>query len=152
MGASWAPDSLSRIWGEHLDSSATRQPSGRRTQTPEGGAAVRLSSAGERMTVENLTAILAKRVMRWTAAPDRFLTGNRGWLPRDRFRPTERIQDAFKLLTAATPAEYNIGGAKGEPSWAKVRIGTASAEASAPSLPVGGELQNRPEFRRFLRF
>jgi hypothetical protein len=88
------------------------------------------------MTAENLTALLAKRVLKWSVAPDRFLTGNRGWVSRNRFRPTERVQDAFKLLIAAAPAEYDFGGAKGKPSWAKVRIGTVSAEASAPSLPL----------------
>jgi Phage ABA sandwich domain len=88
------------------------------------------------MTRGQLTATIAQRVMGWTVTPDRFMTGNRGWVPRNRFRPTERIQDAFKLLIAATPAEYDIGGAKGKPFWAKVRIGTVSAEASAPSLPL----------------
>jgi hypothetical protein len=88
------------------------------------------------MTSKQLTATITQRVMGWTVAPDRFMTGNRGWIPRSRFRPTERIQDAFKLLVAAAPAEYDLGGAKGKPSWARIRIGTASAEASAPSLPL----------------
>jgi hypothetical protein len=88
------------------------------------------------MTSEQLTAAITQRVMGWTVAPDRFMTGNRGWIPRGRFRPTERIQDAFKLLMAAAPAEYDLGCAKGEPSRAKVRIGTVAAEASAPSLPL----------------
>ena len=88
------------------------------------------------MAPDNLTALLVKRVLHWSVAPDRFLTGNRGWVPRGRFRPTERIQDAFRLLLAAAPAEYDMGGAKGKPSWVKVRIGTAPAEASAPSLPL----------------
>jgi hypothetical protein len=88
------------------------------------------------MTAENLTALLANRVLNWSVAPGRFLTGNRGWVSRGRFRPTERIQDAFKLLIAAAPAEYHLGGAKGKPSRARVTIGTVAAEASAPSLPL----------------
>jgi hypothetical protein len=88
------------------------------------------------MTAENLTAVLAKRVLHWSVAPDRFLTGNRGWIPRNRFRPTERMQDAFKLLIASAPAEYNIRGGKGKASWVEVRIGTLSAEASGPTLPL----------------
>jgi len=74
--------------------------------------------------------------MCWTVSPDRFLTGNRSWIPRNRFRPTERVQDAFRLLAAIPTGEYSMGGAKGKPSWAKVRIGTSSAESSAPSLPL----------------
>ena len=47
------------------------------------------------MTGKQLTATLAERVMGWRVGPDRFQIGNRGWIPRGRFRPTERLQDAF---------------------------------------------------------
>jgi hypothetical protein len=33
------------------------------------------------MTSEQLTAVLAGRVMGWGVGPDRFLMGNRGWMP-----------------------------------------------------------------------
>jgi len=88
------------------------------------------------ITPDRLEATLILRVLGWTVAPDRFLTGNRGWVSRNRFRPTERIQDAFKLLMAASPTQYDLGGAKGKPSWVKVRIGTIAAESSALSLPL----------------
>ena len=50
------------------------------------------------MTSEHLTAILAERVMGWTVGPDRFMMGNRGWMPRWRFQPAEKLDDAFRLL------------------------------------------------------
>ena len=86
-------------------------------------------------TLEHLTALLAERVMCWKAGPDRFLIGNRCWRSRSSFRPTERVQDAFKLLLTAKATEYSMGGGLGELFWAKVRIGMATGSASAGSLP-----------------
>ena len=60
------------------------------------------------MSREHLTAALAKGVMGWTVGPDRFLMGNRGWMPRWRFQPTEKLEDAFRLLEEALPQEYII--------------------------------------------
>jgi hypothetical protein len=88
------------------------------------------------MTNEQLAAILAERVMGWHVGPERFQMGNRGWIPRGRFRPTERLQDAFRLVLAAEPTEYNMGGGKDEECWARVRIGESSGKASAPSMPA----------------
>ena len=88
------------------------------------------------MTAEQLTALLAEHVMQWRVGPTRFQMGNRGWLPRSRFRPTERIQDAFRVLLAAEPSEYTMAGGKGTSSWARVRIDGAFGEASASSLPT----------------
>jgi hypothetical protein len=88
------------------------------------------------MTAENLTALLAKGVLHWSVAPDRFMTGNRGWIPCHRFRPTERMQDAFKLLVAAEPTEYSLGGGNGKRSWAKVQIGGVIGQASDQSMPT----------------
>ena len=88
------------------------------------------------MTSEQLTAILARRVMGWGVGPDRFSMGDRRWLPRGRFRPTERIQDAFRVLQAAEPSEYTVVGGNGKSSWVSLRIDGASGEASAPSMPT----------------
>jgi len=60
------------------------------------------------MTEEQLTATLAKCVMGWEVCPDRFLTGNRSWIPRWRFNPLERLEDAFRLLDHAKPTRYSI--------------------------------------------
>lgn len=61
------------------------------------------------MRAEALTAHLAERVMGWNVAPDRFLTGNRSWIPRWRFQPLERLEDAFRLLEKAQPEHYSMG-------------------------------------------
>jgi hypothetical protein len=98
--------------------------------------AFRKEKWGCTMTSEQLTAILAVRVMGWRVGPDRFQTGNRGWLARGRFRPTERMQDAFRVLLAAEPSEYTIAGGNGKSSWARVRIDGAFGEASASSMPA----------------
>lgn len=61
------------------------------------------------MTADQLTNLLARRVMGWTVGPDRFMMGNRGWMPRWRFQPAEKLEDAFRLLESAT-ATYTIAG------------------------------------------
>ena len=60
------------------------------------------------MTTEQLTALLAERVMRWRVGPDRFLTGNRSWIPRWKFNPLERLEDAFRLLDHSGSSRYVI--------------------------------------------
>jgi len=90
----------------------------------------------ERTTPQNLTALLAQRVMGWTVGPNRFLTGNRTWIRRSRFQPTEDMRDAYKLLLAANATEYTLGGDKGKPFWAEVQIGAAQGKAVARSLPI----------------
>jgi hypothetical protein len=62
------------------------------------------------MTSEQLTAALAEKIMGWSIGPDRFMQANRGWMPRWRFRPAERLDDAFRLLEEARPQEYSICG------------------------------------------
>jgi hypothetical protein len=85
------------------------------------------------MTGEHLTLILAERVMGWGIGPDRFLLGNRGWLPRWRFQPTERLEDAFRLLEQAAPQEYAIGSAENGGFWARVRVAGVTGEARESS-------------------
>lgn len=60
------------------------------------------------MTEHELTAALAERLLGWRAAPGRFLQGGRRWIPAWRFRPTERLEDACRLLDAAHASESNV--------------------------------------------
>jgi hypothetical protein len=83
------------------------------------------------MTDDRLTAILVERIMGWKACPDRFLRSSRSWIPRQRFRPFEEFQDAFRLLDRAKAcfcftrdhrssftAHVQIGGRRGKASGA----------------------------------
>ena len=87
------------------------------------------------MTDEHLTALLAERVMGWTIGPDRFMTGNRGWLSRWRFQPAEKLADALRLLEVAAPEEYSMRGDSDGISQVHVRIGDAVGEACSSSKP-----------------
>ena len=85
------------------------------------------------MTSEHLAAILAERVMGWGIGPDRFMMGGRQWLPRRRFEPVERVEDAFRLLERAAPQEYAMGATKNGSFWAKVRVAGVTGEARESS-------------------
>jgi hypothetical protein len=84
---------------------------------------------------DRLTALLAERVMGWRVGPERFLIGDRRWLPRWRFQPAERLQDAFRLLEQAAPQEYSMGAGKNGNFWVKVRIAGTTGEALERSQP-----------------
>jgi hypothetical protein len=88
------------------------------------------------MTAEVLTALLAERVMHWRVGPERFLMGDRRWLPRWRFKPAERLQDAFRLLEQAAPEEYSMVGAENGSFWVKVRVAGTTGEALEPFKPL----------------
>ena len=88
------------------------------------------------MTSEHLTAILAERVMGWTIGPDRFMMANRGWMPRWRFQPAEKLEDAFRLLEGAAPQEYCIGGDDKGNVHVQVRIAGSAGEARGTSRPL----------------
>lgn len=47
----------------------------------------------------------------------------RGWKPVWTFRPTERREDAIRLLEAVKPAEYNVAALRGGSFRVRVRIG-----------------------------
>ena len=85
---------------------------------------------------EDLTSALARQVMGWEVAPDRFLVGKRRWLPRWRFRPTERLEDAFRLLEEAAPQKYAMGSGARGPFWVRVQIGEVTGEAREGSKPL----------------
>jgi hypothetical protein len=75
------------------------------------------------MTSDQLTAILAERIMGWNVSPNRFLTGGRQWLSRWQFRPTENIGHAFQLLEQAAPTRYSMRGDDSGAFCAQVQIG-----------------------------
>jgi hypothetical protein len=81
------------------------------------------------MSADQLTAILAERVMGWSACPDRFLTGNRGWIRRGRFQPLVRIEDAFQLLDK-TAATYKLMTNADGTFTAQVRVGGCTGNVS----------------------
>ena len=74
--------------------------------------------------------------MGWEVAPDRFLVGKRRWLPRWRFRPTERLEDAFRLLEEACPQKYAMGSEREGLFWVQIQIGEATGEACHRSKPL----------------
>ena len=86
------------------------------------------------MTAEVLTALLAERVMHWRVGPERFLMGDRCWLPRWRFQPAENLDDAFKLLEKAAPQDYVMHN-DGNGFRVRVRIGKTTSEACDESKP-----------------
>ena len=67
------------------------------------------------------------------------MTAKRSWIPRWKFNPLERIQDAFMLLDASRSKHYTIVKAKGS---FKVevecdgRIGKATGQSSAQTITI----------------
>jgi hypothetical protein len=74
------------------------------------------------VTSDQFAATLAERVMGWGVAPDRFLLGGRRWLPRWRFQPLTRIEDAFQVLEKAATTFTLTANADGTFA-ARVRVG-----------------------------
>jgi hypothetical protein len=87
------------------------------------------------MTNDHLNAILAEHIMGWSVAPDRFLTGQRGWIPRWKFRPIEYLADAFRLLEAAKPRQYTMHYGENGLFTVQVQLGKAKGEARGSSKP-----------------
>jgi hypothetical protein len=88
------------------------------------------------VTTDQLTAILAERVMGWKVAPDRFLTGNRTWMPRWRFDPTRNFDDAFRLLDEVRPESYTMGSDGTGGFRVRVQIAGTAGEACDASRPL----------------
>jgi hypothetical protein len=82
-----------------------------------------------------LTVRLAQIVMQWRLAPDRFLKPDRKWLPRWRFQPTVRLDDAFQLLDKATPDDYEMRPGKDGGLRVRVRFGEKTGAAEDLSKP-----------------
>lgn len=66
---------------------------------------------------------------------DRFLTGQRGWMPRWRSQPLKSPEDAFKLLDAAKPHRYGMDGGENGVFRVRVHIGGKLGEAQDKSKP-----------------
>ena len=87
------------------------------------------------MTIDQLNALLAERIMGWTVGPERFLMGGRRWIPRWRFQPATRLEDAFRLLERTAPQEYVTGTTENGRFWARVRLDGTTGEACESSQP-----------------
>jgi hypothetical protein len=85
------------------------------------------------MTSGQLTVILAEKIMGWSVGPERFMVGGRSWLPRWRFQPATRLEDALRLLECVAPQEYAMGAASNGGFWARVRIAGTTGEATESS-------------------
>ena len=90
----------------------------------------------ENIPLGSLTAALAQRVMGWGVGPDRFMMGDRRWMPRWRFQPSDNLMDAFQLLDGAAPDEYSMSGGNGLGFQVRVRIGEVIGEAHGISKPL----------------
>jgi hypothetical protein len=86
------------------------------------------------MSTEQLTRILAERVMGWRIAPGRFLKSGRAWLPTWRFQPLKRLDHALELLNRATEV-YAITSRKNGSTRVVVHIGNRSGSAEDRSKP-----------------
>jgi hypothetical protein len=73
--------------------------------------------------------------MGWRVGPGRFVLSDRRWLPSWRFQPLENMDDAFRLLEAAAPAEYDMRGGVGSDFHVRVRIGDTTAETRSQCKP-----------------
>jgi hypothetical protein len=82
---------------------------------------------------------LAARLLGWKAGPDRFLKSGRGWIPKWRFKPFTRLEDAFLLLDRAG-GTYVLSVSSDGVFSAEVRIGErigkASGEPKAQAITV----------------
>jgi hypothetical protein len=87
------------------------------------------------VTDDQLTAVLAERVMGWSVGPERFMLGGRRWLPRWRFQPATRLADAFRLLEGVAPEGFTMGASESEGFWATVRVAGTTGEARDRSKP-----------------
>jgi hypothetical protein len=82
--------------------------------------------------------------MGWRAAPDRFIKSGRSWLPKWRFAPLSRLDDAFQLLdrfastfklertsedtfAVEVRSSGRIGKASGEPKARAITLAIAQA-------------------------
>lgn len=86
------------------------------------------------MNDAQLTDELASRVMGWKVASGRFVKPSRSWIPKWRFAPLERLEDAFQLLDTARAA-YTLSRSAAGVFSASVRLGSGRGEASGEPKP-----------------
>lgn len=111
---------------------AIRQP---RSETTSLKPNSLVSLACEAFSDESLTDELVSRVLKWRATPDRYIKANRSWIPRWRFAPLIRLEDAFALVEAASK-RYKLQMREDATFVAEVQIGKSGGVAS-------GELKSR---------
>lgn len=82
---------------------------------------------------------LASRVMGWKVASGRFVKPSRSWIPKWRFAPLERLEDAFQLLGTAR-ATYtlskNSDGVFNAFVGVAQQLGNASGEPKARTITL----------------
>ena len=91
------------------------------------------------MTDNALIDLLAEQVLYWRVAPDRFLKRNRSWLPKWRFNPIQRLEDAFLLLDHSQPTRYVISQTGGKLQVEVERdgkIGRATADSKPRAITL----------------
>ena len=81
------------------------------------------------MTPQELTNLVATRVMNWTVAPDRFMRGDRKWIPTWRFEPCEKFAHAVQLLDATRPTTYSLSADQNGYFLARVQVDDVVGEA-----------------------
>jgi hypothetical protein len=82
---------------------------------------------------------LALQVMHWRVGPDRFITGNRSWLPKWKFDPLDRIEHAFMLLDEGRPSRYaisRVGAVFQVEVECDGKIGRATGDAKARTITL----------------
>jgi hypothetical protein len=67
--------------------------------------------------------------MGWRVGPERFMMDARRWLPRWRFQPATRLEDALRLLQRSASQDYATGAAENDVFWARVLIADVVGEA-----------------------
>lgn len=80
------------------------------------------------MTLDDLAAVLAKRFLGLRPTRDRFMKPDGSWMPRWRFAPFSRLEDAFLLLDRAA-SEFTLSKVDGGTFTAEVRIGGRTGRA-----------------------
>jgi hypothetical protein len=86
-----------------------------------------------------LTDELARKVLGWRPTPDRFIKSGRRWIPKWRFNPLARLEDAFTLLDHAGGAYVlSVGSDRVFAAEVRIgeRIGMASGEPKARAVTL----------------
>lgn len=86
------------------------------------------------MNDAQLTDELASRVMGWKVASGRFVKPSRSWIPKWRFAPLERLEDAFLVLDTARAA-YTLSRSAAGAFSVSVRLRHGRGEASGEPKP-----------------
>jgi hypothetical protein len=87
------------------------------------------------VTNDQLTALMAERVMDWRVGPERILKGGRRWAPRWHFQPLRRLEHALELLEKAE-GKYRLEKDRAGTFNAQVTVGDRSGTASGKSEAV----------------